>query len=81
MKYLRLEDNRLLNVELISIVEPHPRSKTASVWDGGVNVVSESSVVYRFFYEHEHGLLEGFEAEVVQPVQSAPVDAAPPQEQ
>jgi hypothetical protein len=57
--FLKIEGGRLLNLDLVTLVEPHPRN-TASVWDGGVNIVAESRIVHRYFFGGEHGLAEEF---------------------
>jgi hypothetical protein len=60
--WLKIEGGRMLNLDLITMVEPH-KGGTATVWDGGVNIVPESRVVYRYFYGGEHDLAAKFPPE------------------
>lgn len=51
--YLLIEGHRLLNLDLVSMVEMNNRTKTATVWERGVNVASDSRIVYRHFSNEE----------------------------
>ncbi len=53
MKLLELEDHRLLNVELVTVVQMNHRYKVASVWDAGVVTVADSHILYRYYLSLE----------------------------
>jgi hypothetical protein len=47
--HLELEDGRIVNVELITVLEMDHRRKNATVWDAGVRTISDSHILYRYF--------------------------------
>lgn len=47
--FLELEDGSLLNVTLVEKVEFRHQARTATVWSGGIVLMAESAIAYRYF--------------------------------
>ncbi len=68
MRLLVLEDQRIVNLDLISIIEMDHRRKTATIWDSGVRTHSDSHILYRFYAAQEKTVLP---EEEIQPGRTA----------
>ena len=49
--WIKIEGHRIVNLDLVEIMELHHTRKTATVWNCGVNVAADSHVLYRYFTE------------------------------
>jgi hypothetical protein len=64
MRLLVLEDQRIVNLDLVSIVEMDHRKKTATIWDSGVRTHSDSHILYRYYAAQEKIQLPPEEEEI-----------------
>ena len=49
--FLEIEGDKLLNIDLVDVVELNHQKMSATLWSGGVNVSSESKIAYRYFMQ------------------------------
>ena len=53
MQFLRIEADRMVNLELVDIVELKHNKQVASLWTGGVIQVPDSAICYAYFAENQ----------------------------
>lgn len=56
--FLKAEGERIVNVELIDMVEFKHSKKQATLWSAGVPVLSDSELAYVYFADNEDILVK-----------------------
>jgi len=49
MNHVEVEGHKILNLDLVEVVEMNHRTKKATAWNAGVNIVVDSSILYRLY--------------------------------